>query len=68
MYGHERWRSIYERRRAGAMNAEAARTAYVQLYAQGLRDLGYRHVQERQVLFHVPVMPRRRRVSGAEQD
>jgi len=112
MYGHERWRSIYERRRAGAINAEGARTEYVRLYAQGLRDLGYAHVQERQItkegaggragspmyflihasdhdagerimghcfdkkhirpgeqlgqegLFHVPVAPRRRRVSG----
>ena len=116
MYGHDRWRAIYERRRAGKINAEAARTEYVRLYAQGLRDLGYQHVQERQItkegaggragspmyflmhasdhdagerimahcfdkkhirpgeqlgqegLFHVPVAPRRRRVSGADQD
>lgn len=116
MYGHDRWRDIYERRRADKINAEAARTEYVQLYAQGLRDLGYRHVQERQItkngargragspmyflmhasdheagerimahcfdkkhirpgeqlgqggLFHVPVAPRRRRVSDADHD
>ena len=116
MYGHDRWRAIYERRRAGRINAEAARTEYVRLYAQGLRDLGYEHVQERQItkegaggragspmyflmhasdhdagerimahcfdkkhirpgellgqhgLFHVPVAPRRRRVSDADED
>lgn len=116
MYGHDRWRDIYERRRAGKINAETARTEYVRLYAQGLRDLGYRHVQERQItkdgaggragspmyflmhasdhdagerimahcfdkkhirpgeqlgqggLFHVPVAPRRRRVSDADHD
>ena len=115
MYGHDHWRGIYERRRAGKINAEAARTQYVQLYAQGLRDLGYEHVQERQItkegaggragspmyflmhasdhdagerimahcfdkkhirsgeqlgqegLFHVPVAPRRRRVSDADE-
>lgn len=116
MYGHDRWRAIYERRRADKINAEAARTEYVRLYAQGLRDLGYEHVQERQItkegaggrrgspmyflmhasdheagerimahcfdkkhirpgeqlgqegLFHVPVAPRRRRLSDADQD
>jgi three-Cys-motif partner protein len=116
MYGHNRWREIYERRRAGKINAEAARTQYVQLYAQRLRELGYQHVQERQItkegvggragspmyflmhasdheagerimahcfdkkhvhsgeqlgqegLFHVPVVPRRRRVSDADED
>jgi three-Cys-motif partner protein len=116
MYGHDRWRAIYDRRRAGAINPEAARTEYVQLYAQGLRELGYEHVQERQItkegaggragspmyflihasdhdagerimghcfdkkhirpgeqlgqegLFHVPVAPRQRRVSRADQE
>ncbi len=115
MYGHKRWRAIYERRRSGAINAESARTAYVRLYAQGLRDLGYKYVQERQItkegargragapmyflihasdheagerimahcfdkkhirsgeqlgqegLFHVPVAPRRRRLSDPDQ-
>lgn len=49
MYGHARWRAIYERRRTDKINAEAARTEYVRLYAQGLRELGYEHVQERQI-------------------
>jgi three-Cys-motif partner protein len=49
MYGHDRWRPIYEARRSGRINAEAARTQYVRLYAQGLRDLGYAYVQERQI-------------------
>jgi three-Cys-motif partner protein len=116
MYGHGRWRAIYLRRRGGEINAEAARTEYVRLYAQGLRDLGYVHVQERQItkegaggaagspmyflihasdhdagkrimghcfdkkhirageqlgqegLFHMPVAPRRRRVSSDDGD
>jgi hypothetical protein len=45
MYAHDRWRDIYERRRAGTINPEVARTEYVRLYAQGLRALGYAHVQ-----------------------
>ena len=49
MYGHDRWREIYERRITGQLTPDQARTAYVQLYAQGLRDLGYRHVQEREI-------------------
>ena len=49
MYGHDRWRDIYERRRSGKITAEGARTEYVQMYAQGLRDLGYNYVQERQI-------------------
>jgi three-Cys-motif partner protein len=49
MYGHDRWRWIYDARRSGRINAEAARTQYVELYAQGLRDLGYVYVQERQI-------------------
>jgi three-Cys-motif partner protein len=49
MFGHDRWREIYERRRTDKINAEAARTEYVRLYAQGLRELGYAHVQERQI-------------------
>jgi site-specific recombinase XerC len=28
MYGHDRWRAIYDRRRAGAINPEAARTEH----------------------------------------
>lgn len=49
MYGHDRWFGIYERRRANKITPDQARTEYVRLYAQGLRDLGYRHVQERQI-------------------
>lgn len=49
MFGNDDWRGIYERRRAGQITAEQARDDYLRLYAQGLRDLGYRHVQERQI-------------------
>jgi len=41
MYGHDRWRKIYQRRRSGKITPDQARTEYVELYAQGLRDLGY---------------------------
>src|SRR5207248_4669379 len=49
MFGHDRWKPIYTQRRSGQINAEGARTRYVQLYADGLRELGYEHVQERQI-------------------
>lgn len=49
MFGSDDWRDVYERRRADQITAEEAREAYLGLYAQGLRDLGYRHVQERQI-------------------
>jgi hypothetical protein len=49
MFGHDRWRAIYAKRRAGLLNPEGARIEYVRLYAEGLLKLGYRHVQERQI-------------------
>lgn len=49
IYGHDRWRTIYERRSAGTITAEQARTEYVQLYAEGFRSLGYRTVLDRQI-------------------
>jgi three-Cys-motif partner protein len=49
MFGHDRWREIYERRKRDLITPDDARTAYVQLYCQGLRDLGYEFVQERQI-------------------
>lgn len=49
MYGHDRWYQIYERRKRGELSPNGARTAYVELYCQGLRDLGYKHVQEREI-------------------
>ena len=35
MFGHDRWRAIYDKRRAGLLNPEGARTEYVRLYADG---------------------------------
>jgi three-Cys-motif partner protein len=49
IYGHEEWRAIYDERVAGKLSAEEARSAYVRLYGQGLRDLGYRTVLDRQI-------------------
>ena len=49
IYGHDRWRRIFERRVAGAITAEQARSAYVRLYGDGLRNLGYRVVLDRQI-------------------
>lgn len=50
MYGNEEWRAIWEDRRAERISADVARTRYVALYARGLKELGYRHVQERQIV------------------
>jgi three-Cys-motif partner protein len=53
MYGNERWRDIYRRRRAGELSPDQARSEYVRLYAEGLKEeLGYKHVLDRQILQH----------------
>jgi three-Cys-motif partner protein len=49
MFGTEAWHEIYERRRADKISAGEAREMYLRLYARGLRGVGYRHVQERQI-------------------
>jgi three-Cys-motif partner protein len=49
MFGSDDWRGIYDRRRQDLIDAEQAREEYLRLYARGLRQLGYRHVQERQI-------------------
>jgi three-Cys-motif partner protein len=49
IFGHDRWREIYERRAAGEISADQARTDYVALYAEGLRGLGYATVLDRQI-------------------
>lgn len=41
LYGHDRWKQIHERKVRGLLDTEDARTEYVNLYAQGFRDLGY---------------------------
>lgn len=53
MYGNERWRDIYNRRKAGELSPDQARTEYVRLYAAGLKgELGYKHALDRQILQH----------------
>jgi three-Cys-motif partner protein len=49
MFGTDDWEAIYARRRADEIGAGKAREEYLRLYARGLRGLGYRHVQERQI-------------------
>lgn len=50
MFGSEAWRPIWEARRAGRMDPAQSRQAYVQLYVDGLRDLGYRHTLDRLIV------------------
>lgn len=49
IFGHEGWRSIFERRQSGELSADEARSAYVRLYANGLRQLGYATALDRQI-------------------
>lgn len=49
MFGNGAWVDIFDRRRTDRITAEQAREEYLALYARGLRSLGYRHVQERQI-------------------
>lgn len=49
IYGHDRWKLIYERRSTNMITAEQARSEYVRLYAEGLTNLGYRTVLDRQI-------------------
>ena len=49
IYGHDRWKEIYERRSADKITAEQARSEYVRLYAEGFTKLEYRTVLDRQI-------------------
>ncbi len=49
IYGHDRWKEIYERRSANKITAEQARSEYVRLYASGFTSLGYGTVLDRQI-------------------
>jgi three-Cys-motif partner protein len=49
IFGSTTWREIEERRRAGDIDAEQARTKYVALYASQLEALGYETVLDRQI-------------------
>lgn len=52
-FGDDRWRAIWERRRSGEIaTGEDARTALLALYCQGLRDLGYATVHNRDIRTH----------------
>jgi three-Cys-motif partner protein len=58
-WGPGDWRSVYERRRSGELRVDEARTEYVRLYSDGLRDLGYKRVLNREIR-------RRGRLGGIE--
>jgi three-Cys-motif partner protein len=58
MFGNEDWRPILADRQAGVISAKQARVRYIQLYAAGLRSLGYRHVLERGISAAVSRAPR----------
>jgi three-Cys-motif partner protein len=49
VFGHQRWKPVSDRRARGEITAEDARTAYVKLYAEGLKELGYKTVLDRQI-------------------
>jgi len=49
IFGNEDWLETYERRHAGQLSADDARSEYVGLYADGLRRLGYKIVLDRQI-------------------
>ena len=49
IFGHEDWRAIYKRRQANELSADEARSEYVRLYAEGLKQLGYKIVLDRQI-------------------
>lgn len=49
MYGPGDWQTIEQRRTAGKIDADQARGEYVQMYAKGLKDLGYETVLDRQI-------------------
>lgn len=49
IFGHERWKDIYERRERGEISAEQARGEYVRMYGDGLKGLGYRTMLDRQI-------------------
>lgn len=49
IFGPGDWRSIADARRAGEIDPDQARGAYVRRYANGLSDLGYATVLDRQM-------------------
>lgn len=50
IFGNDQWRQIYELRKEGHIDPDTARTRYVELYAQQLRDsAGYTYVLDRQI-------------------
>ncbi len=49
-FGNSRWQAIYERRLSGQLTPAEAKSDYLELYKDGLDQLGYRHVFTKPVL------------------
>lgn len=49
LYGNEDWREIHEARVANRISTDEATTDYVRLYGNGLRQLGYKYVLDREI-------------------
>lgn len=52
LYGNEEWRDVHARRVNEEISTDEATTEYVQLYGNGLRGLGYKHVLDREIRDH----------------
>jgi three-Cys-motif partner protein len=48
-FGHHRWADVYAAKRAGTLTPHEAQARYLNMYTQGLRDIGYRYVRPRAV-------------------
>lgn len=48
-WGDDRWRPIYEARLRGELDPDAARTRYLQAYVDGLKELCYTSVLNREI-------------------
>ena len=49
IFGHDKWKGIYERRERREISAEEARSEYVRMYGEGFKRLGYETVLDRQI-------------------
>jgi three-Cys-motif partner protein len=49
MYGNEKWRDIHQARALGRISTDTATGDYVRLYGNGLRELGYTYVLDREI-------------------
>ncbi len=48
-FGHHRWADVYAAKRQGVLTPGEAQSQYLNMYTQGLKNIGYRHVRARAV-------------------